>query len=476
MALERRAHSSKLMPRPRTTIHSYWTALFAALLVTLALYVPTPAAAQSAIEVLRSEAISDFPHQIEFLLTAESRNAPITEVQLLYGATRSEALTIVDVPVAAAQRVQAQHTLNTRVYYSPPGTAMTFRWQIRDAAGGEYTSPAQTFFVHDERHRWNERTLGNLTIYWYRGGDAFGDALEGAAQRSLDVLRTEIGAELANPVRIYVYPSTEDMRSALQSNEVEWVGGQAWPGLGVIVAAIEPNNLNEVRRIIPHELSHQVLSQATDNPYGGVPLWFDEGLAVRVQETRDSDFDGLIDRAAREGRLIPLQALASSFPADPAQARLSYAQSRDVVEYIISVFGAAAVQDLVAAFREALPVDVALQTALNRSVDELDAEWRATLPRAELQPTPAPVQLRAPADRFSDPPLDPGAPPVAPGAPLQPAAPAAAQTESWFNGLADLPTWVTLGGLAFCLVIGVVFVGGVLLVTLRLIGVDKRTG
>jgi hypothetical protein len=451
----------------------HWRALLVALLFALVLFVPAPTAAQSAIQVLGSEAIVDFPRQIEFLLTAESSGAAITEVQLLYGATRSEALTIVDVPVQPGQRIQGRHTLDTRVYYSPPGTEMTFRWRIRDANGEEFTSEAQTFFVHDERHPWSERTIDNLTIFWYRGGDTFGDALMDTSQRALSALQAEIGATLEQPVRVYVYASGQDMRSALQSNEVEWVGGQAWPGLGVIIAAIEPDNLAEVQRIVPHELSHQVLSQATDNPYGGVPLWFDEGLAVRSQETRDSDFDSLIDRAAREGRLIPLQALASSFPADPAQARLSYAQSRDVVEYIIGAYGAAAVQDLVAAFGTAVPVDTALQTALGRSVDELDAEWRATLPIAEIQPTPVPAQVSAPDDRFSDPPLQAGAP--APNVPVQPAVPVG-QTESWFDQLADLPPWMTLGGLAFCLVVGAILVGGVLLVTLRLIGVDKRTG
>lgn len=449
-------------------------ALLATLLLVLALFAPVPAAAQDAIQVVSSEAIVDFPRQIEFLLSAESRGAAITGVQLLYGATRSEALTIVDVPVAPGQQIQVRHTLDTRVYYSPPGTEMTFRWLIRDEAGAEFTSPAQTFFVHDERHPWSERTVENLTIFWYRGGERFGDALIDAAQRSLAVLQAELGATLEQPVRIYVYASTQDMRSALQSNEVEWVGGQAWPGLGVIIAAIEPDNLAEVQRIIPHELSHQVLSQATDNPYGGVPLWFDEGMAVHVQETRDSDFDSLIDRAAREGRLIPLQALASSFPADPAQARLSYAQSRDVVEYIIGAYGPSAVQDLVTAFTAAVPADEALQTALGRSVDELDAEWRATLPRAEMQPTPIPVQRTAPDDRFSDPPLVAGAPP-APGRPVQPALPAAPDA-SWFDQLAVMPAWMTLGGLALCLVVGAIVVGGVLLVTLRLIGVDKRTG
>jgi hypothetical protein len=35
---------------------------------------------------------------------------------------------------------------------------------------------------------------------------------------------------------------------------------------------------------------------------------------------------------------------------------------------------------------------------------------------------------------------------------------------------------MTIGGLAFCLVIGTILVGGIILVTLRVLGVDKRVG
>jgi hypothetical protein len=438
-------------------------------------FAPQRVTAQAAIQVLRSEANVDFPRQIEFTLTAESAGAAISSVQLLYGATRSDALTIVDVPVQPGTRVQARQILDTRVYYFPPGTEMTFRWLIRDAAGNLFTSDVQTFLVHDGRHPWSERTAGNLTIFWYRGGERFGDELMTTSQRSLEALQTAFGSTLTDPVRIYVYPSTSDMRSALQSNEVEWVGGQAWPGLGVIIAAIAPDNEAEVRRIIPHEVSHQVLSQATRNPYGGVPLWFDEGLAVWSQETRDRDFDGLISAAARENRLIPLSALAASFPADPAQSRLSYAQSRDVVEYILGVYGTAAVAELITVFREGRTADEAIQTVLQRSVDELDAEWRSTLPPAEVAPTPMPAQVaQAPADRFSDPPLGGGAPIVPPGDQPQPADPFVQdEQDGLLEQIAQLPSVLLLSGLVACTMIATLLAGGILVVVLRRLNADR---
>lgn len=447
--------------RRRRSLWACWRGgaglLLALALLTLLFRAPA-ATAQTAIQATQSAAQIDFPRAVTFTLSAESSAAPITEVKLLYGATRSESLIVVDAQFAAGQRIQARHELDTQVIYFPPGADLTYRWLIRDAAGNELTTPPQTLVYHDQRFAWEERTERGVTVFWYRGGAAFGEELIQTATRTLDRLQAEIGATVSDPVKIYIYANSRDMRGALRSNEVEWVGGQAWPGLGLIIGAIEPGDRAEVRRLIPHELSHQVLHQAVANPYGGLPVWFDEGLAVYNQEIADADFDGLVADAARANRLIPLEALASSFPADPNQARLSYAQSRSVVAYIIATYGVEPVQELVAAFRAALPVEEALQTALGLSVAELDAEWQATLPAPRAVPTVAPTPAVAPAERFA------GAPVLPPGV-APPAAPLA---------LPALPGWAGLTLALLCCTGLILLAGAALLVGLRMFGIDKR--
>ncbi|NTW02615.1 MAG: hypothetical protein HGA19_15270 [Oscillochloris sp.] len=447
-----------------------------AVLITL-IVTPTYARQEQAIRVIQSATALDFPNQIVFSLQAESSAADITQVQLLYGATRSDAFVIVDLPVQAGRQVSTEHTLDTQVYHFPPGTDMSYRWVIRDAAGNMIESEKQNFTYHDTRFNWSERTVRSVTFYWHEGGDSFGDELAGAIDRALTNLAAELDTELTQPVRIYVYASQREMYSALQSNSAEWIGGEASPSLGVIVAAIEPNNLNEVRRIIPHELSHQVLYQAIKNPYGGAPPWFDEGLAVHHQEVRDLNYDQLVDQAAEANQLIPLEALASSFPADPDQAVLSYAESRDMVEYILDTYGQEKIQALAEAFAAATPVDTAVQEVLGHSVDDLDAAWREGLP----EPTGATPDLAgpsvAPEDRFREAPVlpsgvtTPDVKPIIdiPGA-TEPSKPAFI---IWLEGL---PAWTTISAAALCCVTGVVLLGVVLLVGLRMIGVDKRAG
>ncbi len=426
-----------------------------------------PLRAQSPIDVLDTGVALQFPAQITFQLETESSDADIVAVTLLYGASRSEALTMAELSIEPARRVDLVHELDTQVYYFAPGTDISYRWLIRDAAGNELLTPIREFVYHDERFNWQSRSERNVTVYWYEGGDSFGEALIDTSTRTIERLQDEIGATVEEPVKIYVYANGNDMRSALESNEVEWVGGQARPALGLIVAAIAPGDLVEVSRIIPHELSHQVLHQAIENPYGGAPVWFDEGLAVHNQEVLDAGFPDLVNEAAIAGRLIPLEALASSFPADPQQAYLSYAQSHSVVEYLFATYGEERVTELVQAFAQAMPAEQAVPTVLGMSVDDLDAAWRESLP-VEARPSQLanPSSASAPPARFDN--------PVLPAAPL-PTAPADAPQQSGpMNWLETLPGWSGAAMLAACSIVLIVALAVGLLVSLRLIGVDKR--
>ena len=438
------------------------------LIVALLLAFGSPTAhAQSSITVSENMAEPNFPANISFSLTAESSGAEISEVQLLYGAARGGGLTIVDLELTAGQRVVVKHELDTQLNYLPPGTEVAYRWLIRDSAGNELATELQSFAYHDARFDWSERTERNVTVFWYEGGEQFGDELMDTTTKSLDKLQREIGAQLDLPVKIYIYANNSDMRSALQSNEVEWVGGQANPTLGIIVGVIGPGDSAEIGRIIPHELSHQVLHQAIENPYGGAPVWFDEGLAVYNQNQLDADFPDLVDNAARDGRLVPLEALSASFPADPELAYQSYAQSQSVVAYIAETYGVEKLQGLVAAFNEALTAEEALQRVLSISVDELDTAWRATLPAQVGEPVVEVGPLTAPPERFDDPlaRLDPGLPAEVGETDTRPA------LVAWVE---SLPSWVSLSITAFFCVslIGVFGLG--LLVFLRVIGADKQ--
>jgi hypothetical protein len=343
-----------------------------------------PARAAEGVAWSADEVRPQFPERIEYRITISSPAAEITDVRLYYGHIQDPIRTQVRPAFTPGRQVAASFTLNTRERYLPPGSEIEYFWSARDATGARYESPRQRFTYMDGRYQWRAKTQGLVTLHWYSGNDAFAQDVLDTAQRTLDRLKQQVGVELRQPVTLIFYGSNADFAQALPPNSAEWIGGQAYPALNLIVAGVRPDGgaAREVRRMVPHELSHIVLHQATDNPYNTPPNWLDEGLAVYNQETPDARFPRIIRDAARTGRLIPLRALNSSFPLDPDEALLSYAQSASVVEFIITQFGPGKAAALTAIFREGVSYDEAVQGALGMTIEELDAQWRAALGRA----------------------------------------------------------------------------------------------
>jgi hypothetical protein len=252
--------------------------------------------------------------------------------------------------------------------------------------------------VLDDQYKWQTLTdtKKRVSVHWYDGDEAFGQNLLDTATAGLDRLERDVNASLTRPADIWVYSTQEELIDALPANIPEWVGGKAFPQLALVLAAIadDENGDSETKRIIPHELSHLLLYQATRNPYNAPPAWLDEGLAVYNQETHYPEEEEYVKAAAEGGYLLPIKALSGSFGADEDTAFLSYSQSRSVVEFILndSRYGSEKLARTVAAFKEGVTYDEALTAGLGVTVDELDRQWRDSLPYEVAPPGSTPVQ------------------------------------------------------------------------------------
>jgi hypothetical protein len=356
-------------------------------LLTLA-WAPSTASARTAQAAPRVESQDvriDFPGTVEFTLLADGFEAERAQVNY----------TLVGDPVtsgvqadmgAPSSDLDLSVELDLSVHYIPPGTQVEYYWTLTSPTGETADTPAETFRLVDDRFEWRERSdgEGRVTVHWYEGGDAFGKMLSDTAAGALDRLRHDIGATPARPVDVWVYPSQDVLLEALPPNIPEWVGGKAFPELALVIAAIEDNEYAEleIKRVVPHELSHIVLYQATRNPYNTPPAWLEEGIAVYNQEAHDPAEEEALKMAAEANELPPLRALSGSFGADEITALLSYAQSGSVVEFILedARYGPSKLARTVAAFKEGVTYDEALRAGLGVSVDELDEQWRQALP------------------------------------------------------------------------------------------------
>ncbi len=342
--------------------------------------------AAGSVAVTTSTATAHAPQSIAFHLEANAQGAEIAAVWLLYHAVGTPAARRVHVPAERGTRLALDYTLGTQSPYLPPGIDVEYRWLFTLSDGSETRSAPATVFYMDDSVQWKKTTSGPVTLWSYSGDDSIGKDAADTAVRTIDKLKTTYNVPGDRPVRILVYASARDLQAALPPNSPSWLGGVSAPELGLVQMVIDPSTPGatssapaQIRRVVPHEISRLILYAASKNPYNTLPTWLDEGLATTNQETPDLRLRPLLYDAVTNGTLIPLRALDAPFPLDADRALLSYAESESVVGYIANAYRPGTIPAFVAAFKDGLSYDEAVQRVLKVSIEQLDKDWKNSL-------------------------------------------------------------------------------------------------
>jgi len=358
------------------------TLITSALLLLLS---PSLVAAGDDIAVIASDVEVDFPSQAVFTLEAESY-VDIVDVCLYYQVDKMNYAEVVSegwADFTPANRIEANWVWDMENASLPPGAEVTYWWRIEDAAGNQFeTSPEVTQF-DDDRYPWQSLTVtvpqgGELTLFWYEGGDSFARELMDTCKEGLARLTQDIGTYPERPIKIYIYASTSDLQGAMVFPQ-EWTGGVAFTEFSTIAIGISPGELDWGKRALVHELTHLVVHQATFSPYGQLPLWLDEGLAMHNEGELDPVLRSYLEAAILEDELISVRSLCSPFSAYYEIACLSYAQSYSLVGYLLDNYGQDRMLDLLTLLKQGSTYDEALTEVYGFDIDGLDARWRETL-------------------------------------------------------------------------------------------------
>ncbi len=352
--------------------------LVLAICLSLVLLSPCLVQARDGLAVLESSAEVKFPSSLNFSLSAES-DANITDIRLHYTVDQvsyAQVTSEVYIEFTPATKVKAAWSWDMRRTGGlPPGSGVSYWWTVKDAKGNQVeTSPVRVGF-DDNRYSWHSLTEGNVTLYWYEASESFAQDLMVTAQQALIQLDKDTGAHLEKSVKVYIYADAQDLMGAMIYPR-EWTGGVAFTRYGIIAIGIAPNNLQWGEGAIAHELAHLVIHQMTFNPYGGLPTWLDEGLAMHAEGKLNPGFTDYLNEAITEGNLISVRSLSSPFSAYAEQSYLSYAQSYSLVDFLIGKYGQGKMLELLNTFREGNNHDGAFKKVYGFDMDGLNIRWQ----------------------------------------------------------------------------------------------------
>ncbi len=361
-----------------------------------------PAHAQANIQVVSDKASLSFPETI--LFSAEFKaGTEISAVVLQYGVDQLTCGTVqaeAFPTVTSGKDVKVQWTWEMRQSGSlPPGATVWWQWLVTDSSGAQFTSPEQKILWLDSVHPWQTISGGNINLHYYSGGADFGQQLHDAAAQALVRLSQDIGLKPDQPVDIYIYASSNDLKDAVLYAP-SWVGGQAFPENNIVILGVPTDQLDWGKSSEAHELTHVLVGHLTFSCLSFMPTWLNEGLAMYGEGGPQPADQAQFDQAKAQNQLPSLRSLIGGFSEEASRATLSYTEAFSVVNFMIKTYGQQKMLALLIDLRDGQTMDDALQAAYGFNTDGLESAWRASIGASSStgneKPTPVPTPTVVP--------------------------------------------------------------------------------
>ena len=346
----------------------------------IALLMPPVASAAPTLQAADAGVTASFPTSLEFNVSVEGPE-PVTDARLRYTIDKMNYAPVVTEAWAnfePSTSVDASWTWDMRRSSLPPGAEITYWWWVRDASGTIVETEPETVRFDDDRYDWNTIQSDDVTLYWYQGSENFARTLLDICDEAIETLAEDVGGRVDRHIHVYIYGSSSDLRSAMVYPQ-EWTGGVAFTDYSVVAIGIPPDDLQWGRRALRHEMTHLVVHTTTFSPFGIVPTWIDEGLAMRMEGEPAATFVNILHHSAQEDELISLRTLNGPFSSDTTKAYLSYAQSMSVVDYLFATYGSDPMHELLELLTAGERLDDALKQSYGKDLDGIESEWVAAL-------------------------------------------------------------------------------------------------
>ncbi len=349
--------------------------------------VKTAQAADSKIVEYQNDAVFDFPNSISF--TADlGWTTDIKKVRLHYGSKQDSFGSVGGVAYPDfdnGKRIEVNWEWDMRQSGGePPGATIWWMWELTDKQGNVTFTSRQEKTWLDDQHNWKTLSEGLIRLHYYYPDSSYGEELKNTAVQALEHLENDIGIAPEDPIDLYIYSSTQEMRDAI-FYEPGWTGGLAYPQYNILIIGIDPLNMEWGKVTEAHELTHVLVGDYTFSSLGSIPTWLNEGLAVYGEGGPNSMEAAHFEQNRMDDNLLSFKVLSGGFSEDPSVADLSYSQSYYMVEYLLITYGKTKMLALLQELKNGEEIEEGLKKVYGFSLSGFEDEWRGSL---ELEQRP----------------------------------------------------------------------------------------
>jgi len=160
----------------------------------------------------------------------------------------------------------------------------------------------------------------------------------------------------------------------------KYAAGVAFSEQGLILLTDSPRHPGEqhdLGQAFRHELAHVALHEAVGRER--IPRWFNEGFAVHTSGEAETARIQALWTATVADTLIPLARLGDSFPAGDTEASVAYAQSADLVRFLLKGDQEHRFTDLLQRLQAGQSFEHAISDAYGTTTFALERDWRRDL-------------------------------------------------------------------------------------------------
>ncbi|MCI0437919.1 MAG: hypothetical protein L0177_02180 [Chloroflexi bacterium] len=317
---------------------------------------------------------------------------------------------------------------NSGANYIPPGTIITYNFEIMGADGNRLDTERQEFIYYDARFEWEEVSQGPVTVAYHGPVQRRAEIVLEAIIQTLGVMGPLLDADTETPIRVTMYNNVLEMLEALPPGSTTIrreliTEGQAFTDDGTLLVL---GSGSTARGTASHEVTHILTHRAGDSIISRIPSWLDEGLAEFGNIEPGFSYDIAMEYALSNNVLLPITAMPI-LPGNPEDVIIFYGQSRNMIRWMITEFGAQAMRELMATLKTGARIDDALREIYGHDRLSLENEWRRSLGAETLSAVERERSLPTPIPRIALQPYTLTPQPSAPGvSSSQPAPPAAA--------------------------------------------------